>query len=559
MYGSLGNVNLINNTDIPLENHNTTILFTQGLAQLYGFNLVESLRNFKTTTLLSPNCALCHWGVAMSFAPNINYIIENQTKFNIAANTALLLANSQHQQLSFKTRWLIKATSKLIAPANHKDSSNSIYRRAFSNAMCAPHFDDPSDPDIDAFCASSLMSLSPWNYYQGIESGQIYPLKTYLVPAKMKLLGAVHRGPKTTTKSPHVFAIHLLIHLLEPTNAPLSYKWQALEPTELLFKGGNTSNNELVPAQGHLTHMPAHLFLRVGKYNDAVQTSTISTSDNIYYITKCLQPYGHGHNLKMYVANARMAGRLNDALAKARLATLPDAGTEISPNGNITCIDCAGPGSPEVILTLLRFGKFAKVLNESLPLNNWGTKLYLPAYNKAAWRYARAAAYWALSNHGQNKTRLQLGDQEAIQCLVASKIAYNPHRAMNYTIIFPEQLAAARAAHIDQNWTEAIRHLRNVVHADDVNEYLEPPRVWYPPRECLGALLLKVGNATAALKMFENDLETFVDSGWSLYGAAAAAKILGMKGEWKIFQKKGDIAWNQSDVEFVSACPELLS
>jgi len=620
MYGNLGKSGLLNITsDLPLNDPTLRILFNQATAQLFGFNNVEAYRNYRTTVNRNSDCALCHWGVAASFSPNINYDIENQTKLNDALNKALSLVNSAQQStslstslkrsltkstksLSAKTIHLIRSFAQLIAPDNHIDSPSSIYRLRWSNALCGSESERTTsdmilnDPDVAAFCASSLMSLTPWNYYASTSSWPPNsPLKTSLMSAKQLLLNSVHRG---RNGSPHAFSIHLLIHLLEPSNAPLSFRWEALKPTLLLF---NNQSAELVPSQGHLTHMPAHLFLRVGMYNDGVLTSAVSADrDNVRYIEKCLNPYGHGHNLKMYVANARLAGRMYDAVSHARKATLLNAGTEITPNNGTHCVDCAGIGSPEVVLTFVRFARWEQILKETVP-TDWGLQ-ELKGYHEAAYRYARAVAYWALSKNSQmkvalqrvprrskqkqsrrNQTMVELGDEEAALCRKASVRAVSA--SFNYTAILPHQLSAARAMYISQSpdpssnnpssilssyfqadFRLAIAHLRLVTSADDENIYLEPPRVWYPPRECLGSLLLyaptlEMGqNVTEALIMFQEDLVSFVESPWSLIGAAKACEMLGKKELAKNYTRRAEIAWRGSELPLpVTPCLELLS
>jgi len=572
MYGDMGYVDLINNEGQVPEN--VIGLFRQGLTHIYGFNNFEALRNFRTATKLSPDCALCFWGVAMSFAPNINYYIENQTALNDAANTASKLAKSQNLNLSSKSHALIDAIAKFVAPANFQDSPDSPYRKAYANALCT---NKANDADINVFCAGASMALSPWHYYQGIPSGGHFPMMDFLLPAKAKLLDAVNRGPHDPSKTPttatrssvveghpHIFAIHLLIHLLEPSNAPEKYRWEALGPTKMLYNStAKEGDQEAIPAQGHLTHMPAHLFLRTGLYMDAVKTSTISTGDNSKYITKCLNPYGLGHNLKMYVANARLAGRLQDSLEHAAAAGMPDAGQESTPNGGTTCVDCAGTGNPEYILTLVRFAQWNKVINVAKP-NFQKSVPSFAVYNEAEYHFARAVAYWALSNKGTDEKYVSMGDAEAKLCLALAPKTASPTQGFNYTGILPEELTAIRALRIENNWTKAIEHYKNVVAADDLNFYLEPPRMFYPPRQCLGALLSHAptfdgGNNTVALEVFETDLLAFVGNAWSLYGAATAASNLGMKGKSDEYREKADHAWKDADVKFISPCPHLFA
>ena len=114
MYGDMGSAaGLVGVAgDLPKDG-DVRGLVEQGVAHVFGFNLVEALRNFETAAALAPECALCHWGVAASFAPNINYYVENQTRLNAAATRALELADAQRGSLSDKTQHLIRAFALL--------------------------------------------------------------------------------------------------------------------------------------------------------------------------------------------------------------------------------------------------------------------------------------------------------------------------------------------------------------------------------------------------------------------------------------------------------------
>lgn len=558
MYGDMGAyVDLVDNKDLPSDPV-VAALFKQGLGQLYGFNLVESNRNFRTAAQLDPNCVLCHWGVATAHSPSINYYIMDQNSLNLAAQKAMELMKQQSSHLSEKTKRLVYASSKLIAPANYTDSPQSPYRKAWSDSLC----EDSDDSDIKTFCAGSLMALTPWNYYQGVPSGGRYDLKTMLVPAKKKLLESVEVHGR-----PHVLAIHLLIHLLEPSNAPLSFRWEALHAATLLFNGSK-SQGELVPSQGHLTHMPAHLFLRTGLYNEGVDTSTVSTSVNTMYDSKCLVAYCHGHNQNMYLAHARMAGRLKDGMNIAtHILNQKTAGDEpvLGMKGQFCC-DCGGPGSAGGVMTLMRFGKWDEILKMKVPSasafdpvdKNWANQ------QRAMWHYTRAAAYWAMSHGGEKPNMVQLGDAEALLSRAAAKKCADPGNLVNLTAIIPAELDGLRSYHVDRDWHKAIQSYRDAVAFDDSNPYMEPPAMYYPPRHCLGALLASApeaegGNATEALETFERDLTAFVENAWSLYGAAAAAEKMGKVEEAKQYKTRAGSAWRRADEPFVSPCPQLFS
>jgi hypothetical protein len=347
-------------------------VFQEALGHLWGFNNFEALRGFKTATMLAPDCALCFWGVALCFGPNINYDIENQTALNSAAAHAALLAHKQP--------WLTDKSKKLIAGIQALVNGD---KHAYASAMCGSFGpEDVSDPDVASICASAAMTTTAWDYYEGTPDGSHFPLRKRMVPVKQLLLNNINGGDGG---SPHAFATHLLIHLLEPTNAPEGYRWQAVAAAQELYL---THGEALLPAQGHLTHMPSHLFLRVGRYASGVATAVRSIANNQRYLAHCLNPYAYGHNLKMLTTHARLAGMSELAIEGARNATRADAGgVDLTPNGATTCVDCAGIGSPEVVLTLARFARWADVLTEPVPVS-WGDPRW-NGYNEASFRFAR--------------------------------------------------------------------------------------------------------------------------------------------------------------------------
>jgi hypothetical protein len=239
MYGDLGHVDLVGPRgevgqyiDVPAA---AAPLFSQGLAQLWGFNNVEALRSFEAAAELVPECALCHWGVAMAFAPNINYILENQTMLNTAANRANQLASQQatllllfsqtsvftprhthtyqtplachifdtwlgdglsaQSSLTNKTRHLIRSISSLVEDPSVPDDPSSKARQRYAQTICTPSDSThTNDADLSALCAAALMGLSPWSYYEGSASGMPSTLKPELVPAMERLRASVHGG-----------------------------------------------------------------------------------------------------------------------------------------------------------------------------------------------------------------------------------------------------------------------------------------------------------------------------------------------------------------------------
>ena len=519
--------------DVPPD---VSPLFQQSLAQLWGFNNVEALRGFRSAARIDPTCALCWWGVAMSFAPNINYVVESQAELNRAAAAAAAAAASQ-PNLTPKSRLLIR--SLLALNSSVPDSPSSAARLAYSRVLCAAA--EP-DADVDALCSHSLMSLSPWHYYNGTAEGGAYPLLDWLEPAKRRLARSVDRADGG---APHALSIHLLIHLLEPSNAPAAYRWEALRPTVELYRGLN--GTALLPSQGHLTHMPAHLFLRVGRYASAVRATRATLENNARYAAACLNAYAYGHNAKMGAWNGRAAGMLSESLRMARIAAKERCGTETTPAGGVACVDCAGVGSPEAVLTLARFGRWAELLTEPRPAS-WGYPRHA-AYNEASYHYARALALYA-------SARADEADAEARAAVAAAASA--PH----YAAVIGHELRGARASRLEGDAAGAAQAYLAAVETVDSWPYMEPPRWYYPPRACLGhALLQPAGgaplNASEALEVFTADLRAYPENGWSLLGSSDALRALGRDAEAEAMRERALVAWQDADVPLVSACPQL--
>ena len=534
MYGDLGaQLGLVGPNrsgvfvDVPLD---VAALFNQGLIQFYGFNMPEACRNFETAAAMNASCVLCHWGVAVCNGPGLNFPItaDAQKKVNQAAQTAHALA--QKQSLTEKSKRMVAGAMSLVT--DKPDTPPYPSREAYVKVMCLPM---PSgeffrDPDIDSMCAGAIMSTSPWNYYEGIPSGGTYPMKARMKDALTLLLQAVDRG---VNGGPHPLAIHYLIHLVEPTNAPPNYRYYALNSTKTLY--GPIAGSELVPAQGHLTHMPAHLFLRVGMYHEAVLTSMVAAQNNARYVDNCLAPYVFFHNVHMLIAGALLGGERGTALKYSSL------------------MKTYGLSEPKEANIHSSFGDWDELLNMSVPGPD------ADARQNASTHYGKALAHYA-------KGDAKGGDAEAALCRAASKLV-PAFECDGIDKIFDLELQAVRAWRIGKDAKGAAEAYEKQIAELDAWRYFEPPgefQTWYySVRRCQGTLYLAdtpIRNASKALEIFEHDLEKFVNNTWSLVGASQSYKMLGQKAEADKMEAWAKEAWKWSDVPLpASACLQLTA
>jgi hypothetical protein len=140
--------------------------FDQGLALAFGFNHDGAIDAFREAARLQPKCAMCWWGIAFAYGPNINAPMgpEGAAAAWAAAQEAKRLAS----HASPAERDYIDAIQvRYVAdPAQSAGAQRKALDEAFANAMRGVYQKHPDDADAAAIFAESLLDLSPWNYWQ---------------------------------------------------------------------------------------------------------------------------------------------------------------------------------------------------------------------------------------------------------------------------------------------------------------------------------------------------------------------------------------------------------
>ena len=136
--------------------------------------------------------------------------------------------------------------------------------QAYAEAMRAVHTQFPDDLDIAMLYVESMMDLRPWGYW--MPDGRAHEGTREIVALTEDVL---RRNPK------HPGALHLLIHLVEPTTTPERAE-KAADPLM-----------PLMPAAGHMVHMASHIYQRVGRYADAIKSNQLAIAADEDYITQC--------------------------------------------------------------------------------------------------------------------------------------------------------------------------------------------------------------------------------------------------------------------------------
>ncbi len=483
-------------------------LFDQGIRLAYGFNHPEAERSFRAGAAADPSCAMCWWGVALVLGPNINLPMDPAAA--TPAWEALLKARAGAAKVSDRERAYIEALTARYAevPPENRAPLDSAWSRAM--AQVAQQF--PADVDAQVLYAESLMDLSPWNYWDA--AGQPNPGMEQLVPI---LEGAI------TADSMNPGACHYYIHAVEKVKPAL-----AVPCAERLAS--------LMPAAGHVVHMPAHIYARVGRYNDAVDANVHAVHADQAFIADrpgqqsvYLALY-YPHNYHFLAFASALAGRSQEAITAATAAA------EHTPVEVALLAVEAEYVVPAQFVYLAEYQRWDDILALTLP----------PDTLRAARGMALYARGSALAARG--RTAEAAATLDTVQKLAAAE----PAGTRKLLLEISAGTLAGNIAMQQENTAKAIREYQRAVTAEDNLPYMEPAFWHHPTRLQLGAALLKAGRAKDAEAAYRAVLVTYPESGEALYGLSKSLAATGGTTEAAALEPRIAVAWSKADVPLAS-------
>jgi tetratricopeptide (TPR) repeat protein len=482
--------------------------FDQGLRLAWNFNHAEAQRAFQKAQKLDPQCAMCYWGEAYVLGPNINVPMDPQA--SLPAGAAATRARNLAGNATPRERALIEAIA--VRYSADPKFERPVLDEAYAKAMAVAAEKFPDDLDILAMYAESLMDRSPWNYW---EAGGQKPLAV-VAPLVPTLETILKKDPS------HVGAIHLYIHAVEA-----SADAKRAEPfADKLAK--------LAPNAGHLVHMPAHIYYRLGRYKDSLAINQTAVKVDEAYIKKFapqgVYPLGYySHNLHFVMISAQLSGEAQIVVGAASklAANIPDDVAKAVP---LVVPMKAGP-----YFAHAQFSDLPTVMTLADPGKD------LP-YLQVAWRYARGVAFAQSGNLEAARTQVAEIDR-----LVATT-DYSAFTAWGIPAKDVGRIAAhvvrARIAQNAKDLDGAVKELQAAVAIQDTLPYMEPPYWYYPVRQTLGAVLLLKGDAQGARDAFRDSLAKTPNNAWSLYGLKTTFEKQGMTAEAREAEKYLSRAWS---------------
>jgi tetratricopeptide (TPR) repeat protein len=505
---------------ISTSNEKCQKYFNQGLILSYAFNHAEAARSFYYATKLDSNCAMCFWGFAYVLGPNYNGGMEpdNYERAYSAIQKALELSSFSTN----KEKELIMAMSTRYVkePVKNRADLDSIY----SVNMKQLYIKYPDDPEIAALYAESIMDLHPWDLWD--KQGNPKKWTPEIVDILEKLL----------IKYPdHPGVNHFYIHAVEASFSP-----------ERGNRAASLFDNGLIPAAGHLVHMPSHIYIRTGEYHKGSMANLNAIKIDSQYVSSChaqgAYPLAYyPHNYHFLAATATMEGKEEWAIMAAQ---------KVSEHADLELMKDPVWGTLQQYYVIpyfvkIKFGKW----DEILKMNNANKELKYP---EAIRHYARGWAFLGksdLENAKKECDTLEL----MVKDTSLKEITIWYINSVASVVDIASKLLKAEILASESLYDESIRLLKEAVDEEDKLNYNEPPDWFFSIRHNLGAVQIEAGKYDDAIETYKKDLNWWPRNGWALHGLKFAYQKKNDQRALALIEKELRTTWANADINLLGS------
>jgi tetratricopeptide (TPR) repeat protein len=495
--------------------------FNQGLRLAYAFDEKEAVRSFKAALEADPACAMCAWGAAWQLGPNYNHERgpdHSEARRYAALAQKLLPASATPLErdliAAMVTRYGSADTPAAAAAAPPADvcgaaagNKSHPFDVAYAQQMHMLSDAYPKDPDLQALFVEAELIVSPRAGYD-VASLQTLPRTRVLIA---RLEGALREHPK------HTGLIHYYTHAADTPDDAI----RAARVSEALPR--------LAPNSPHLLHMPSHLYIRLGRYAEAVRSNQAALASQVR-MTQSLERQGfklltdwNAHNRRFLWISAQVQGDSRTAMAQARkLADSAGAKTD----------DWSQYLRAMPLLTMVHFEQWADILKATSPATPTATL----APNVVA--HARGAAL----------LRTGVPADAYVAALEKDRAQAKSKSGASFAGQLLAPLTAEQA--FSRGDAKTAKTILTLAAADEP-EFITPERaVWAASAQrSLGYGLLRTKDFSGAETAFRADLKQLPANVWSLRGLHRALLGQGRKAdaarvltEWRRSGASADLA-----------------
>jgi tetratricopeptide (TPR) repeat protein len=492
---------------ITTSNPEAQKYFDQGLSLTWGFNRYEGLRSFRKAAELDPQAPMPYWGIAFALAPYIN--MDGDPSFDIKASCEALTKGLALKNINPTERAYLEAANTrcpvFADPARYIKAAQDLAARY------------PDDLDAQVLYADALMVPVRWHWYNSNGA----PAQG-VTEAEHTLEAVLRRYPN------HPGANHLYIHAVESSPNP-----ERAVPSAQRLMG-------IVPAEGHMVHMPGHIWLAIGDWDNAVSVNERAVeADKAYLkqtnVTGSYYPY-YLHNIQFILFARSMQGRLAATrAAEKQLAEAAAPITKVMPE-MVSMPEMAPMIDAAITMTEVRMARWDDILAAAKP------KAGDPV-TQALWRFSRTVALAAKNRLPEARTERTAF--EALRKTLDRKMPWGENNAGDIL----DLASVVLEARTQSTPAAAVPFWKRAVAMQDALVYDEPPDWYYPVRESLGAALLLAKDAAGAEAVFHEGLRKSPNNGRMIFGLLQSLKAQNKSAAVAEVQREFDRAWQGADVQ----------
>lgn len=498
------------------------VWFDRGLNWVYAFNREESHRCFEQAVEYDPTCAMGWWGLAHSIGPYYNGpwdLLPPPIREDVNQRVhAFLETAAEHAAAASPMEQAIigAARQRCQQPANDDLDVYAEWDDAYADAMAevADRFGD--DDDVCALAVEALMCRTPWQLWD-LENET--PAPGASTAAAQALLEMALDRAQREGRPPHPGLLHFKIHLMEMSPTPEA----ALPEADVL--------RALIPDAAHLVHMPSHLYVLCGRFQDSLDSNVEAVVADRKFVNEHPEVGIYSiymlHNLHFQMYSAMFLGQYEPAL-RAGEEMWESVTPDMLRHENQMLVNYLESFYGMRVHVEIRFGQWQKIIDEPMPADP-----DLFCVTTALWHYAKGVAHAALGQVAEAEA-----EQERFLAAVARvpeerRVFNNESRAM---LEVAEAMLSGELEYRRGDHDLAFAELRRCVDLYDHLNYTEPWAWMQPPRHALGALLLEQSRVDEAAAVYRADLgldDTLVRPSqhpgnvWALHGYHECLELLG--------------------------------
>jgi hypothetical protein len=465
--------------------------FDRGVALLHSFWFSAAIEAFNNVLATDPNCAMAHWGIAMSWWGNPFGGFRSPQA--LQAGLAAVDKGKAAQARTERERGYIAAVEAIFKDAATIPQRTRTLEYEKQMAALSTTFSDDSEARIFYALALGQTALPTDKTYAN----------------QLKAASILER--EFARQPDHPGLAHYIIHSFDvPTLAP-----RALDAARRY--------SQIAPAAPHALHMPSHTFTRVGAWQESIEANIASAAAARKENQPAEELNALDYQVYAYLQTAQ------DAAARKSMDEIASIGPRIQMNA-------AGAAAPP---PAGYYAWAAIPARFTLERNAWKEAAVLTPH-KTAFAYADAVTHFARALGAARNGDPAAGAKD-VEALVTLRDALQTANDTYWTeqVDIQRRIASAWVALAEGRQTDALPMLREAADMEDLTDKSAiSPGPIKPARELLGEMLLELKRPAEALKEFEATMAKEPNRFRGVYGAALAAQEAGDRQKARIYAAK---------------------